>query len=72
MFYKKQCDAHTHTKETIFILKMLEPAKEFFVSNNEKTGVLYIGSNIVSTEYHTLHFDAIGPSFQFFPRFQLR
>ena len=30
MFYRKHFDVHTHTKETLSILKMLEPTKEFF------------------------------------------
>ena len=33
MFYRKQCDVHTHTKETLFILKMLELEKENTLNN---------------------------------------
>ena len=32
----------------------------------------YIGSDVVSTDHHTSHFDAIGPSFRLFPRSQPR
>ena len=35
-------------------------------------GVLYTSSNVVSIDHHTSHFDAIGPSFRLFPRFQPR
>ena len=40
MFYRKHFDVHTHTKETLFILEMLELEKEntlsSFVSDNDR------------------------------------